>query len=184
MAASRPSSSIVGSPSVHSSNKQGASPPPFVISTAPSFCHLDRPFLLSSRPPLPFVISTKRSAWRDLSTTLEMTKVLHLISLSPCFATDFRAVPLLCRKKTPLSHASRMKMKKKLGMSPIFIVSLHRQSDKTSSERHQKTAIKRAKSRMQFELFRAEAVSSKAQSVNNKFNNKKLKKGNKLWQRM
>ena len=43
-------------------------------------------------------------------------------------------------------------------MSPIFIVSLHRQSDKTSSERHQK--------------------------VNNKFNNKKIKKGNKLWQRM
>ena len=147
MAASRLSSSIAGLPSVHSSNKQGASP---------SFCHLDRPFLLSSRPPLPFVISTKRSAWRDLSTTLEMTKVLHLISLSPCllvslspcFATDFAPLPRLCRKRGHVSHASRMKMKKKLGMSPIFIVSLHRDSE------------------------------------NNKFNNKKLKKGNKLWQRM
>ena len=61
MAASRLSSSIAGSLSVHSSNKQGASPLPFVISTAPSFCYLDRPFLLSSQPPFPFVISTAPS---------------------------------------------------------------------------------------------------------------------------
>ena len=111
MAASRPSSSIVGSLSVHSSNKQGASPLllssrpplPFVISTAPSFCHLDRPFLLSSRPPLPFVISTKRSAWRDLSTTLEMTKVLHLISLSPCLPVSLFC-DRFCTPSPPLSQ--------------------------------------------------------------------------------
>jgi hypothetical protein len=67
----------------------------------------------------------------------------HITALFPSFATDFEGVSLLCRNKGHVSHASREKMKKKLGMRPIFIVSLHRQSDKTSSERRKKRVIKK-----------------------------------------
>ena len=54
-----------------------------------------------------------------------------------------------------------------------------------------KTSIKRVKSRINFELFRAEEVKSKAQSDikrefknYNSINNLKLKKGKELWQRL
>ena len=44
-------------------------------------------------------------------------------------------------------------------------VTLHRQSEQTTSERQVKTSIKRVKSRMLFELFRAKEVSSEAQKT-------------------
>jgi hypothetical protein len=62
----------------------------------------------------------------------------QITALFPSFATDFEGVSSLCRNRGRVSHASREKMKKKLGMRPIFIVSLQCQSETTSSERRKK----------------------------------------------
>ena len=61
-------------------------------------------------------------------------------------------------------------------MSPIFIVSLPSNS-RFNGENRLHLSIKRA-------FCLRFALSLHRDSENNKFNNKKLKKGNKLWQRM
>jgi hypothetical protein len=58
------------------------------------------------------------------------------------FATGYGAFFEFCRNMGLLSHAFEKKTVKKVGMSPKTIVSLHRQSEQTTSERQQKETDK------------------------------------------
>jgi len=58
------------------------------------------------------------------------------------FATGYGAFLEFCRNMGLLSHAFEKKNTKKVGMSLKTIVSLHRQSEQTTSERQQKETDK------------------------------------------